>query len=77
MIWYFASSGEWISANAVCVSTNRSTSAPWLTGNYNPAAFVPHEVGVVTLTFADPSNAVMTYTIDGVTQSKPISRFLF
>jgi hypothetical protein len=75
--WYFVSSGDWISANAFRGRAYRSTSAPWLTGNYDPSAFVPHEVGEVTLTFSDPSNAVMSYTIDGVTQSKPISRFLF
>jgi hypothetical protein len=75
--WYFVSSGEWIAASVFRGRAYRSTSSPWLGAAYSPAAFASHDVGEVTLTFSDPSHAVMSYTIDGVTQSKPISRFLF
>ena len=45
---------------------------PW-----NPAAVGHSEVGSVTLSFGDADNGVMTYTVAGVTQSKPITRQVF
>lgn len=38
--------------------------------NYTP-------VGNLTVTFFDPDNGTMTYTVNGVTQTRPIARFLF
>jgi len=34
-------------------------------------------VGTVTLTFADGNNATFAYNVDGVEQSKPITRQVF
>jgi hypothetical protein len=42
--------------------------------NYNPAQFVVTKVGTMKLEFSDQSNAIMTYTINGLTQQKVIMR---
>jgi len=44
---------------------------------FNPASIVASEVGSATLTFSDASNGVFAYTLNGVTQSKPITREIF
>ena len=52
----------------------RTTGSAWLGVPYNPAALVPNAVGSVTFRFVDRDNAFMSYTIDGVTQTKSITR---
>ena len=44
---------------------------------YNPNAFAARSVGELTLVFSDLNNATMTYTVDGVTQTKQITRLAF
>ena len=75
--WFSVSGGQWISANVFRGRVTRTSGAAWLGAVYNPAAIHRVDAGEVTLTFSDPSHATMTYSIDGVTQSKPISRFVF
>jgi hypothetical protein len=41
---------------------------------YNVASLSVIPVGNVTFQFTDLSNGVMTYSVDGVSQSKPIVR---
>ncbi|HUP29987.1 MAG TPA: hypothetical protein VM122_07440 [Usitatibacter sp.] len=76
-IWFYVSGGQWIASNVFRGRAYRANGSPWLGAPYNAAAFAPRDVGEVTLTFTDLSHGVMTYTIDGLTQSKPISRFTF
>ena len=73
-IWYVVPGGEWTAANVYRGTAYRTTSSPWLGTAYNPAAFVANPVGTLTFTFNDLNNAVMSYTIDGVSGSKPITR---
>ena len=75
--WFYVSGGQWLAANVFRGRAYRASGSPWLGTAYNPAAFSARDVGEVTLSFTDLSNAVMTYTLDGVTQTKPISRFVF
>ena len=44
---------------------------------FDPARVTRDAAGTVALTFADGNQATFTYSIDGVTQSKPIARLLF
>ncbi|MBL8512094.1 MAG: hypothetical protein JNM52_10665, partial [Betaproteobacteria bacterium] len=58
------------------------TSSAWLGVAYNPAALQVLPVGSMTLDFAGISNgrattATMTYTVNGLTQSKAITRQAF
>jgi hypothetical protein len=78
---------QWLTANAV--STNGSS--PPFTGaltrfagkplaqiNGAPATTGPaQEVGTVQFSFTDGETGTMSYTLDGVTQMKPIRRFVF
>ncbi len=51
-----------------------TTSSAWVGATYDRSRLIAARAGSVTLAFSDPDNAVMTYTVNGVTQSKPISR---
>jgi hypothetical protein len=53
------------------------TGPPYNAATYDPTLVVPTEVGSVTLTFADGNNATFAYTVDGVTQTKQITRQIF
>ena len=73
-LWYVIPSGTWTSANTYTATVYRTSSSPWIGAPYNAGAFAAPPVGTVTFTFTDLNNAVMSYTIDGVTGSKPITR---
>jgi hypothetical protein len=73
-IWYVVPGGEWTATNVYRGTAYRTASSPWLGAAYNPGAFVATPVGTITFTFNDVNNAVMSYTIDGVSGTKPITR---
>lgn len=75
--WYVVSGGTWTAANVFTGRAYRTVSSPWLGTPYNPASFQVTDVGSVTLSFSDNSHATFAYTVDGVTQSKPLMRFPF
>jgi chitinase len=76
-VWYDVPAGTWTSANTYTGTAYRVTSSPWLGVPYNAAAVNAQVAGSITFTFTDLNHAVMTYTIDGVTQSKAITRQVF
>ena len=51
-----------------------TVASPWLGAPYDPSLFRANLVGSMTLSFVDQSNAVMRYTVNGVTQTKNIVR---
>jgi hypothetical protein len=56
----------------------RNTGIPFLSINGAPASTTAAvSVGTVDFTFTDGQTASMTYTLDGITQTKPIKRFVF
>jgi hypothetical protein len=74
--WFVVSGGTW----AGTIYTGElftTTSSAWLGAQYNSAALRTQSVGTVTISFSDANNATMTYTVNGVTQSKAIMRFAF
>ncbi len=73
-VWYVASGGTWTSESTYTGAAYRVTSSPWLGTAYDASRFAPATVGSFTLQFADLDHATFTYTIDGLTQSKPIVR---
>jgi len=44
---------------------------------FSPAAVVPTSVGAGTLTFSDASNGTFAYTVNGISQTKAITRQVF
>ena len=78
--WYVLPAGEWISTDTWRGRLYRTASAavPLLAGGaFDPAAVQRIEVGTMSLRFTTRDTAVMTYTIDGVTGTKDISRQAF
>ncbi len=52
-------------------------SSAWLGVPYSPSLFTATNVGNMSLDFTDASNAIMTYTVNGITQVKRIERQAF
>jgi hypothetical protein len=73
-VWYVIPGGTWTAANVFTGTAYRTTGSPWLGVPYDPAALAPQPVGSVTFTFTSPDTATMSYSVDGVTQSKAIVR---
>ena len=66
--------GSWTSANTYSGPAYRVIGSPWLGAAYDPSRFDPPGGGNVTFTFNGLNDAVMAYTIDGVTQTKALVR---
>ena len=75
--WFVIGGGMWISPTVFQGNLLQATASAVLGANYNAAAFTPVNVGAVTLNFSDANNALMTYRVDGVEQTKSISRLMF
>ena len=74
-MWIYGSSVNRTTGNTFSGQLFRNTgpafnSVPWGNATATP-------VGNVTLAFTDSSNGTFTYTVDGVTQSKPITRDVY
>jgi photosystem II stability/assembly factor-like uncharacterized protein len=76
-VWYVVPSGAWTSATTFTGTAYRTTGSAWIGVPYNPGALNQVPVGTVTFDFRDRDNATMSYTVDGVTQSKAITRLPF
>jgi hypothetical protein len=78
-MWLVMSSGTAAVANSFTGTLYRTRGpafnvVPWTPISY-PADYT--QVGTLTLSFTDANTGTMIYTLDGVTQSKPITRFIF
>jgi len=72
--WYTLTEGTWTSptvyAGKVYATTGPAASSP----TFNQSSVVVRQAGTATLSFSDANNGGFTYTIDGVTGSKAITR---
>ena len=76
-VWFVIPGGTWTATNTFTGTAYRTTGSPWIGVPYNPSSLQQVPVGTVTLTFHDRDNATMSYTVEGVTQSKAITRLPF
>jgi hypothetical protein len=54
------------------------TTGPWFGSNpFDPSQVVRTTAGSATLTFSDANNGVLSYTVNGVTKTKAITRMVF
>ena len=53
------------------------TRGPGFNAPFDPAKVTNSPVGTGTLTFTDTGSGTCTYSLGGVTQTKPITRFVF
>jgi hypothetical protein len=74
--WYTLPGGTW-NGNTYSGTLFTAQSSPWVGVPYNASAFAAVPVGTISLAFTDANNANMSYTINGVTQTKPITRLPF
>jgi hypothetical protein len=72
--WYVVPGGSWTATNVYTGTAYRTSGSAWLGVPFNASSISVQSVGSVTFTFNDASNGVMSYTIDGVPGSKPITR---
>ena len=54
-----------------------ATSSAWLGVPYNLELFTENGVGKITLDFTDATFATMTYTLNGIIQTKRIERLVY
>ena len=50
---------------------------PYTSAKFDPAKVQPAAVGSATLTFLDGNDAVFSYTVNGIAQTKRITREIF
>jgi hypothetical protein len=74
-MWLVMPSGNKTGTNAYSGAIFRTTGAPFNAYDASKLAFT--QVGTASFTFSDFSNGTFTYTVNGVTQSKPITRQVF
>ena len=75
--WFVVSSANKTGDATYAGTIHRATgpaidAVPW-----NPQQVAYEAVGSATFSFTDGSNGTFTYTVNGVTQSKPITKFVF
>jgi len=74
-MWMVMDSATKVANGTYRGSIYRTTSAPF--NAYDASRFAGTSVGTGTFTFTDGSNGTFSYTVDGVAQSKSITRYAF
>ena len=74
-VWYVVPSCTVLGSG--CSGTVFSTTGPPLGPSFDPSSVHVSASGTATVTFSDPDNGVLTFTVKGVSGSKGITRQLF
>jgi hypothetical protein len=74
--WYHMPTGSWTSTNTY-TGTLYATSAAAADKAFDPAAVVRTPVGTGTLTFSDGSNGTWSFSVNGSTGTKAITRLVY
>ena len=74
--WYVMPDGSW-SGNTYSGALYSTHGSQVIGAPYDATKLVVTAVGTLTVTFTDTNNATMTYTVNGVTQTKAITRLAF
>jgi hypothetical protein len=72
-IWFPMPGGTW-NGNTYTGKLYRTTGSPWLGVPYDATKLKASEAGTMSVKFLDGNIADMTYTLNGVTQTKTITR---
>ena len=75
-VWYVATCAMNAAQNG-CTGTLFRTSGPSLGPTFNPTQVQAFSAGTVSLTFPDANDAMLNYTVDGISASKAITRQVF
>jgi len=74
-VWYVAP--DCVVVGSACTGSVYSTVGPPLGPSFDPNAVHATAVGTITATFADANNASLSYTVNGVSGTKQITRQTF
>ncbi|QJR16460.1 hypothetical protein [Usitatibacter palustris] len=75
-LWYWLADGLWTTPTTY-TGPLYVLSGPPPTGPFNPALVGLRQVGSVTITFTNANSANWSYTVDGVSSAKTLTRFDF
>jgi hypothetical protein len=75
--WFVMPRGDNVSPATFSGTVYRTTGPPYFQSPWDPSAVDVKEAGSATLVFGNERNGTFTYTIDGVTSSKNITRQVF
>lgn len=73
-VWYVMPGGRFIQPRVYSGPIYRTRGSPWAGRVYDPSRLVLELAGTLTLAFDNESNGYMTYTVDGVEQTRAITR---
>jgi hypothetical protein len=76
-IWFVMSRGEKVAPNRYSGKLYRASGPSFSASPWNESQVRSTEVGSATFAFSDAANGTFTTTVGGVTQAKPITRFVF
>lgn len=76
-LWLVMPAGAKGAGNSWSGTLYRTTGPAFNAVPFNPAQVVATEVGTATFTFTDGDNGTFAWTVNGVSQSKPITRQVF
>ncbi|MGZ5099766.1 MAG: hypothetical protein ACXWGX_03300 [Usitatibacter sp.] len=76
-LWLVMSSGNKTATNTYSGKLYRTRGPAFSAVPFDSTVVVLTEAGNATFTFSDANNGVFAYTVDGVSQSKPITRDVF
>lgn len=76
-LWLVGSDVRRTAGNTYSGQLFRTTGPAFSASPWNPAQVVPTAVGSATFTFSDANNGTFAYTVNGISQTKPITRQVF
>jgi hypothetical protein len=76
-IWLVMSDARRTAPNTYAGAVYRTTGPAFNAEPFNPAQIVVTQVGTATLSFTDGDNGSFSYTVNGISQVKPITRQVF
>jgi hypothetical protein len=76
-MWYVGSDIRKTAPGQYSGALYRTTGPSYRASPWNPAQVAVVPVGTATLTFSDADNGIFAYVVDGISQSKPITRQVF
>jgi hypothetical protein len=74
-LWFVMDDARKVGIDLYFGTVYQTTGAPF--SAYDAARFRATAVGVATLAFSDVNTGTFTYTVNGITERKPITRFIF
>jgi len=76
-VWYVASACSVVASGNGCTGDLYQVSGPPFGPSFDASKIRATAVGSASVTFTDPNNGTLTYTVNGTVSSKPITRQVF